>query len=161
MSAVLSLSAVNPVIETVSVPGSVRGQFERDGGDCWIVHGVRVAGDSVSRPLVVHPIAVTWRNDVGKVYEIVVPQGFPTDLASVPRLFRPSVSRAGRYDLATIVHDWLYYQNGVGWRDAPEIRMPRAEADQALLDVMTAIGIGWWTRRKIHAAVRVGGWVAW
>ncbi|MGB0749037.1 MAG: DUF1353 domain-containing protein [Magnetospiraceae bacterium] len=145
--------------ETLSVPGPGSGRFPRTDADHWVVLGARRPGEAVSAPL--HPIRVTWENGEGRQFRITVPRGFPTDLASVPRLFRPSVSPAGRYDLAAIVHDWLYYQNRVGWRDAPDLRMSRGDADAVLDDIMIAIGIGGWTRFKIYRAVRVGGWLAW
>ena len=39
---------------------------------------------------------------------ICVPQGYKTDLASVPRPGRAFVSRAGPHLEACVVHDWLY-----------------------------------------------------
>ncbi|GAB3201552.1 hypothetical protein GCM10027261_36370 [Geodermatophilus arenarius] len=43
----------------------------------------------------------------GKRDTFVVPAGFRTDLASVPRPVRWLVPESGRYTLAAVLHDWL------------------------------------------------------
>ncbi|MCV0441463.1 MAG: DUF1353 domain-containing protein [Hydrogenophaga sp.] len=78
-----------------------------------------------------------------------VPAGFVTDFASVPRLFRSLVPRAGRYSLATFVHDWLYRAQPEGWT--------RKKADLAFLSAMRDLGVPWLKRRTIYHAVRIGG----
>ncbi len=104
---------------------------------------------------------LTYRTRAGD--RITVPAGFVTDLASIPRpataLFVPS----GGYTLAAVVHDWLYATRGSClWKGHPRgcIRsMPytRAEADQILLQAMTDLNVGRFTRVVIWAAVRLGG----
>ena len=44
---------------------------------------------------------------VGDRDRFVVPAGFETDLASVPRPVTWLVPRSGRYTLAAVLHDWL------------------------------------------------------
>jgi hypothetical protein len=81
----------------------------------------------------------------------VIPAGFVTDGASVPRglwnLFPPF----GRYFKAALLHDWLY-QYGT---------MTRAQADLVFLTAMKELGVGLLTRWAMYAGVRVGGWPAW
>lgn len=48
---------------------------------------------------------------------VVVPAGFVTDGASVPRPLWPLFPPTGRYFAAAVVHDWLL-SNGCGWRMA-------------------------------------------
>ncbi|SFU02565.1 Protein of unknown function [Geodermatophilus amargosae] len=50
----------------------------------------------------VEPLAYHGRRD-----RFVVPAGFSTDLATVPRPVLWLVPRAGRYTLAAVLHDWL------------------------------------------------------
>jgi len=81
----------------------------------------------------------------------VIPAGFVTDGASVPRglwnLFPPF----GRYNKAALLHDWLY-QFGA---------MTRAQADWVFLEAMKELGVGFLTRWAMYSGVRAGGWVAW
>lgn len=51
---------------------------------------------------VVEPLVYRGRDDT-----FVVPGGFPTDFASVPRVVVWLVPRFGRYTLPAILHDWL------------------------------------------------------
>ena len=78
---------------------------------------------------------------------ITVPEGFPTDLASTPRI--PIV-----YELfgnvaarAAVVHDYLYTSG----------RESRSIADAVLREAMESIGVPWWQRWGMWAGVRLGG----
>jgi hypothetical protein len=51
---------------------------------------------------VVEPLVYRGQRDT-----FVVPAGFPTDFASVPRLVVWLFPRFGRYTLAAVLHDWL------------------------------------------------------
>jgi hypothetical protein len=51
---------------------------------------------------VVEPLVYRGRRDT-----FVVPAGFPTDFASVPRVVVWLIPRFGRYTLAAVLHDWL------------------------------------------------------
>ncbi|MBL8444792.1 MAG: DUF1353 domain-containing protein [Zoogloeaceae bacterium] len=82
---------------------------------------------------------------------IEVPAGFITDLASIPRVFWPLVPVNGRHRAAAILHDFLYVtQPGT-----------RAEADALFLEAMHVSGVRWSQRKVMHAAVRLGGGLAW
>lgn len=82
---------------------------------------------------------------------IVVPPGFTTDFASVPRVFWMLLPRWGRYGNATVVHDFLYYAQD----------RSRAQADRVLLEAMAVLATPAWQRGLIYAAVRVFGGLAW
>jgi hypothetical protein len=102
-----------------------------------------------------------WRLESDLVYQsdvldtiIQVPQGYHTDMASVPRLPFVYLAVGGKANMAAIVHDWLYDC----WTDLIE----RVEADRVFLEAMTAMGEpGWISRRLMYAGVRAGGGNAW
>lgn len=81
---------------------------------------------------------------------IVVPAGFQTDFASVPRLFWNIFPPIGRYAKAAVIHDWLY-RTGL---------VPRAVADAYLLEAMLDCGSPWYERYPIYHQVRLWGWLS-
>ena len=82
---------------------------------------------------------------------IVVPAGFLTDFASIPRpLWSLVGDPGGPWAPAAVVHDYLY-RTGL---------MPRAEADAIFYEAMAAEGIRTTKRWLMWLAVRVGGWAA-
>lgn len=82
---------------------------------------------------------------------IEVPEGFVCDLASIPAVARILFPVNGEWTEAAVIHDWLYDQQ-IG---------KRKEADQIFLQAMKELGVSWWRRRAMYAAVRAGGWIAW
>jgi hypothetical protein len=80
-----------------------------------------------------------------------VPARFKTDFASVPRLFWRIVAPLGPHLPAAILHDWLYYSNG----------MTRAKADMVLFVAMGLTNTNTVVRYLVYWAVRLGGWHAW
>jgi len=96
-----------------------------------------------------------WRLLAGFEYEcvvleriLVIPSGFLTDFASMPRALWPLLPPTGRYGKAAVVHDFLYRTAG---------QATRLEADQVLVEAMTALGVSRLTRWAIYAGVRAGG----
>ena len=85
----------------------------------------------------------------GRVW--VVPAGFVTDWASVPRFLWPMIPPMGRWSVPALVHDYLYRTHIV----------PRAEADAVFLELMRRHGTNCFTRNIIFRAVRLFGGVAW
>lgn len=104
--------------------------------------------------IVRQPGGLVYTTNAGQA--ITVPEGFETNLASVPAIFWPILPRDGDYTPAAIVHDWLY-----GCRRIAGHPITRAQADGIMLEAMESLGVGWWRRSVIWAALRVGGWVAW
>ena len=103
---------------------------------------------------VAQPGGLVYTTNDGRV--IIVPEGFETNLASVPAIFWPILPRDGDYAPAAIVHDWLY-----GCHELDGRPCTRAEADGVMLEAMEALGVGWLRRWTLYAAVRVGAWWAW
>lgn len=82
---------------------------------------------------------------------IVVPRGFVTDFASVPRIFWTFFPKHGEYTRAAIVHDYLYWQQ----------QCTRSQADELFDIVMEDSDVDTTSRFTIYAAVRVWGDDAW
>lgn len=89
-----------------------------------------------------------------RVGQVIIPAGYTTDFASVPRLPLVYMTLGGRASLAAVVHDYLY--------DCPPDGVSRADADAVFLEAMKAAGEpGWLARQSMYAGVRLGGWRAW
>ena len=102
----------------------------------------------------------TWRLTAPLVYHsdivgtVMVPQGFMTDFASVPRWI--PVASALLLDTASeaaVVHDWLY--------QAPHPISSRSEADAVLKEAAITSGVSRWVAWALWAGVRVGGASHW
>ena len=78
---------------------------------------------------------------------ITVPAGFITDFASIPKVFRSFVSKAGPHVRASVVHDFLYSKTDVG----------RKAADGIFLEAMRISGVGKAKRFVMYWAVRLFG----
>lgn len=82
---------------------------------------------------------------------VMVPEGFKTDLASIPRLAWSLLPPFGRYEAAAVIHDWLYWSQ----------ELCREDADAVFLDAMIFNQVGRVTRFMIYRAVRTFGGFAW
>lgn len=93
-----------------------------------------------------HPFA--YRSDVAGT-TIVIPVGFVTDFASIPRalswIFGDVAHRA------SLPHDFEYSKKG---------SLTQEIADKVLLEACLLSGIPAWKAKLIYAGVRVGGWLA-
>ena len=87
---------------------------------------------------------------------LVVPPGFLTDFASIPRGLWNILPPIGKYDAGAVCHDKLY-------RDGAFDRRPidRGTADRVLREAMDVCGVGRLQRWLIYAGLRLGGWVVW
>lgn len=83
--------------------------------------------------------------------DIIIPQGFKTDLASIPRVFQNMLDVDGRSRLPAILHDWLYTLQPC----------TREFADDMLRKALVAYGESEFTARVYWSGVRVGGWKPW
>ena len=88
---------------------------------------------------------------VDKERSIIVPSGFVTDLASIPKIVRPFIDRNGKTRRPAIIHDYLY-------QTAIHSRIKRKDADLIFLSAMKSEGIGL-MRYAIYQAVRSFGWM--
>lgn len=86
--------------------------------------------------------------------EIVVPQDFTTDFASVPWFARWFISTWKRTARAAVIHDYLYSTEG-----QENHTYTRKRADAILLEVLGVMK----HKRRIFVwlAVRAFGWIAW
>ena len=82
---------------------------------------------------------------------VVVPAGFVTDFASTPRAIWSVLPPTGRYQLAAVVHDFLYWDQ----------RCTREQADALLRVAMAESQVVPKQRDIIWAAVRSFGGAAW
>lgn len=90
----------------------------------------------------------TWTSSI-----LTVPKGFITDGASIPRIFWALFPPTGIYLEAAVLHDH-FYSGHYKW-------MLRLAADKLFLEAMEDLGVSWWKRKIIWAAVRVGGSFSW
>ena len=81
----------------------------------------------------------------------MIPQGFRTDLASVPRFFWRFLAPFELSIEAPLVHDFLYRRH----------LFPRWYADSLLYDLAVKAGVPKWKARIAWLAVRWFGWFAW
>ncbi len=87
----------------------------------------------------------------GSGLTVTVPEGFQTDLATVPRalwwLFPPADPE---YAAAAVLHDYLY-----SWRSPDGEPFDRATADGIFLEAMLILGVPRWTALVMFVAVRL------
>ena len=81
--------------------------------------------------------------------KVVVPIGFVTDFASVPRVFWKILPKWGKYGNAAVVHDYLYSKGN----------RSRKECDKIFLSGMKVLGVPTWKRYSMYYAVRMFGWI--
>lgn len=96
---------------------------------------------------------VTWRllaavEFLGRYGRYVVPAGYVTDFASVPRLLWWLVPQSGRWNPAAIVHDWLI----TDLLTAGGITSGRVDAE--FRHALKACGVGFCRRWLMWAGVR-------
>jgi hypothetical protein len=78
---------------------------------------------------------------------IVVPAGYRTDFASVPRFFWRIFPPMGRYTYAAVIHDWLCDEKIESNKYAAEI----------FLECMEALGVSKWRRLTMYKSVLLFG----
>lgn len=79
--------------------------------------------------------------------ELVVPEGFETDLASVPRLPIVYMTMGSTGHKAAVLHDWIYATN----------LYPRAECDSIFYEALLECGINKIQAYAMYLGVRAGG----
>lgn len=90
--------------------------------------------------------ALVYSSDVAST-TIIVPAGFKTDFASVPRVPIAFVLAGDTAHDAAVVHDYLYSAGA----------LPREVADAVLLEAMAVSGVPSWRRYAMYWAVRAFG----
>ena len=82
----------------------------------------------------------------GNTDRFIVPAGFQTDFASVPRAFVWLIPKYGRYTKAAILHDFLCTESAAG-------RFDRDDADGIFRRVMRELGVPFLRRWLMWGAV--------
>lgn len=77
----------------------------------------------------------------------VVPAGYQTDFASVPRVPLAYMATANIAHRAAVVHDWLYSTG----------RVSRKLADEVFREAAEVSGVSGWRRFMLYWGVRIGG----
>lgn len=96
---------------------------------------------------------------------IVVPTGFVTDLASIPRVVWTLIGWTpdGLHRNAAIVHDFIYQRRGrvPAIYISPARFFSRKECDQVFKEAMLSLGVSKIKANIMYGAVRTFGWLAW
>ena len=82
---------------------------------------------------------------------VIVPEGFKTDFASIPRIFWTILPPDGTYSQSAVLHDFFYSTQVY----------TRKRSDQIFLESMEVLGVEWWKRKIMYRAVRIFGFLAW
>lgn len=88
---------------------------------------------------------------------IIVPAGFITDFASIPRPVKALINPVGRIRAGALVHDYLYHVRG----ELPDRKLTRRECDQIFLTIMKYSDMPFIKRHLAYRGVRLGGWLFW
>lgn len=88
-----------------------------------------------------------YRSDIlGRV--VVVPVGFVTDFASVPRFLPLAYALFGSTaNASAVIHDYLVRRSTLSWKEAADV----------FLEAMETEGIVWWKRKLMYWGVRLAG----
>ncbi len=82
---------------------------------------------------------------VSKAQDVInVPEGFKTDLASIPWLFRRILPKSGPYNKSTVIHDFICKNKLFSWSRCADI----------FLEAMQFEGVGYVKRYTMYWAVR-------
>jgi hypothetical protein len=93
---------------------------------------------------------LTWTGTQGDTF--VVPVGFVTDFATVPRFLHWLVLPYGAYTRAAVLHDYLIEER-INHPD-PALRVTSRDTDGVFRRVMQELGVPWAKRWTMWAAVR-------
>lgn len=89
---------------------------------------------------------LVWTGTKGDTF--VVPVGFVTDFATIPRFLHWLVSPYGAYTRAAVLHDWLIETM------IPAHEVTSRDTDGIFRRVMQDLGVAWSTRWLMWSAVR-------
>ena len=81
------------------------------------------------------------------IQEVVVPEGFITDFASVPRLPIVYLAVGNKGHKAAVLHDWLYHTK----------QFSRETCDKYFYFALRESGVNWFYAQAMYRAVRMAG----
>lgn len=82
---------------------------------------------------------------------IIVPSGFITDFASIPRIFWPIIDPVGNYGKAAVIHDYCY----------ATACYDKKRSDEIFLEGMIILNVAEWKRDFLYYGVHIIGWWGW
>ena len=82
---------------------------------------------------------------------VIVPKGFITDFASVPRLFWSIISPVDKHAKAAVIHDYCYYYGIYN----------RKKSDKIFKKGLKILKVEPWKIWCMYKAVRLFSWYAW
>lgn len=88
-----------------------------------------------------------------KIAGYEIPEGFTTDLASIPPIARIAIPPCGPWTRAVILHDYLYF--------TPIIKLTRKDADDLFYQIMIEDDVSIVRRILAYTAVRLFGFLFW
>jgi hypothetical protein len=94
---------------------------------------------------------IGWRPTGSQRDFLLVPRGFVTDFASVPRLFWSIFPPIGKYGYPALFHDFVYWEQEIS----------RVESDLVFRETMKELGVSKVVTSIMYAAVRLFGSFAW
>lgn len=80
---------------------------------------------------------------------LIVPKGFKTDLASIPRVLWWVIPPFGKHNEASVVHDYLYKTH----------TYPQAKCDKIFLAILRMYGVNVLIRTILYVGVRLFGFI--
>lgn len=89
---------------------------------------------------------------------VVIPKGFVTDGASIPRIFWNILSDTDPdIEYPSFVHDLLYSVHG----KLPDRTLTRDQCDHVIREQMLALDCPKWKANAVYAALHLFGWHGW
>jgi hypothetical protein len=152
----LAAASLAAIVPTAAKPGSSVNHPEEWMDEVMSVRGLegRLELSRFVEPMYFLLAPITWRRDSLESdlpAEVVVPRGFVTDLASIPRVFFSLLRPDGEYAHAAIVHDYLYWTQSTS----------RLAADRVFELAMRDLEVNPLTIDVLSTAVRAAGEAAW
>lgn len=90
----------------------------------------------------------------GSNRQVIIPQGFLTDGASIPKVLSKFIPPWGKYGAAAIVHDYLCETLQIVDQGQPRL-ISRKEADKIFLEAMGVLKVPLCIRLSFYLAVRL------
>ena len=95
----------------------------------------------------------------GVLTTITIPEGFYTDMASVPKALWFWIAPFGKHQEAALIHDYLYANSGLLL--GLERKLTRKESDQLFYEIMKKDGTNKVKAKIMKWSVNLFGWLFW
>jgi len=93
---------------------------------------------------------------------IVIHPPYVCNKASIPWIVQPLIPKSGKYNRASVFHDYLYEYGGF-WneRTGEFVKLTQKQCDEIYLGLMKSRGVNKIIRQAQYRALRLFGWYAW